>query len=179
MSGAVHKVYQAWPENGRSTGASPTCPEDIVTMETFPQRLSPRRQSPSPCLYGDNLLASRQSRGDKDKLENGGKFAGFNPRQQWRRHEFFTGRVGVIGTQTHLPPKFSFSSNLGHFVLKMLENAKILYVKKKYTEMSKFLGGRNPRFSKVGVPTTATPPAPVGDVPARQCRWDGSSPLLF
>ena len=25
-----------------------------------------------------------------------------------------------MGTQTHLPPKFSFSSDFGHFILKML-----------------------------------------------------------
>ena len=35
--------------------------------------------------------------------------------------------VGVIDTQTHLPPKFNFSSDLGHFVLKMFENAKKRY----------------------------------------------------
>ena len=38
---------------------------------------------------------------------------------------FGLGGVGVIGTQTHLTPKFIFSSDLGLFVLKMLENAKI------------------------------------------------------
>ena len=32
---------------------------------------------------------------------------------------------GFMGTQTHLPPKFSFSSDFGHFILKMLENAKL------------------------------------------------------
>ena len=31
---------------------------------------------------------------------------------------------GFIGTQTYLPQKFSFSSDFGHFNLKMLENAK-------------------------------------------------------
>ena len=34
------------------------------------------------------------------------------------------GGVEFIGTQTHLPQKFSFSSDFGHFILKMLENAK-------------------------------------------------------
>ena len=29
-----------------------------------------------------------------------------------------------MGTEVHLPPKFSFSSDFGHFILKMLENAK-------------------------------------------------------
>ena len=31
---------------------------------------------------------------------------------------------GFIGTQAHLLPKVSFSSDFGHFILKMLENAK-------------------------------------------------------
>ena len=35
---------------------------------------------------------------------------------------------GFMGTQTYLPPKFSFSSDFGHFILKMLENAKFAYV---------------------------------------------------
>ena len=35
------------------------------------------------------------------------------------------GGDGLIGTQTHLPQKFSFSSDFGHFILKMLENAKL------------------------------------------------------
>ena len=59
-------------------------------------------------------------------------------------------------------PKFSFSSNFGHFILKMLENAKNF--KKKVTEISKFLGGRHPRFFlSAGVLTPATP---VGDASA-------------
>ena len=35
---------------------------------------------------------------------------------------------GFMGTQTHLPPKLSFSSDFGHFIWKMLENAKFAYV---------------------------------------------------
>ena len=31
---------------------------------------------------------------------------------------------GFRGTQTHIIPKFSFSSDCGHFIMKMLENAK-------------------------------------------------------
>ena len=39
---------------------------------------------------------------------------------QGHRHEvLFGGGGGFIGTQTHLPPKFSFSSDFGHFILKM------------------------------------------------------------
>ena len=47
-----------------------------------------------------------------------------------------------MGTQTHLPPKFSVTSDFGHFILKMLKNAKFLIcVKKKDTEISSVLGG--------------------------------------
>ena len=38
---------------------------------------------------------------------------------------------GFIGTQTHLPPKLNFSSDFGHFILKMVVNAKLSCVKKK------------------------------------------------
>ena len=43
------------------------------------------------------------------------------------RTNFLTGGggVGVIGTQTHLPAKFSFSSDLGHFVLKIWKMTKL------------------------------------------------------
>ena len=41
-------------------------------------------------------------------VEGGGKGAA---------RKFWLG-VGFIGTQTHLPPKFSFSSGIGHFILK-------------------------------------------------------------
>ena len=34
---------------------------------------------------------------------------------------------GFKGTQAHLPQQFSFSSDFGHFILKMLENAKFSY----------------------------------------------------
>ena len=39
-----------------------------------------------------------------------------------------------ICTQTHLPPKFSFSSDFGHFILTMVENAKFSCVMKKVLE---------------------------------------------
>ena len=42
------------------------------------------------------------------------------------------GRVGFIGTQTHLPQKFGFSSDFGHFILKMFENAKKTFQEKSY-----------------------------------------------
>ena len=45
---------------------------------------------------------------------------------QERRHEVLIGGGGgFMGTQTHLPPKFSFSSDFGHLILKILENAKL------------------------------------------------------
>ena len=50
---------------------------------------------------------------------------------QGRRHEVLFGGDGFIGTQTNLPPKFSFSSDFGHFILKMVINAKLSCVKKK------------------------------------------------
>ena len=34
------------------------------------------------------------------------------------------GGDGFIGSQTHLLPKFSFYSDFGHFILKIVENAK-------------------------------------------------------
>ena len=37
---------------------------------------------------------------------------------QGGRHEVLIGGDGFMGTQAHLPPKFSFSSDFGHFILK-------------------------------------------------------------
>ena len=52
--------------------------------------------------------------------------------KQGRRHEvLFGGGDGFIGTQTHLPPKFSFSSDFDHLILNMVENAKLSYVSRK------------------------------------------------
>ena len=39
---------------------------------------------------------------------------------QGRRHEVLFEWDGFIGTESHLPPKFSFLSDFGHFVLKMV-----------------------------------------------------------
>ena len=45
---------------------------------------------------------------------------------------FFGGGDGFIGTQTHLPPKLSFYSDFGHFILKNGGKCKIfICVKKK------------------------------------------------
>ena len=46
-----------------------------------------------------------------------------------------------MGTQTHLPPKLSFSSDFGHFILKIVENAKKIYLsRKKILKDHPFLG---------------------------------------
>ena len=52
--------------------------------------------------------------------------------EQGRRQEVLIGeRDECIGTQTHLPQKFSVSSDFGHFILKMLESANNLNVSRK------------------------------------------------
>ena len=38
------------------------------------------------------------------------------------------GGVGFIGTQTHLPPTFSFFSDFSYFIFLKLENANLSYV---------------------------------------------------
>ena len=61
-----------------------------------------------------------------------------------------------MATQTYLPPKFSFSTDFGHFILKMLENAKFAYVSRKNILKYQFLGGTSPAdFSTAG---DASPP---------------------
>ena len=58
---------------------------------------------------------------------------------------------GFMGTQTHLPPKSIFSSDFGHFILKMLD-----YIQKNYVSRKKLLkyhnfGGTSPAdFSTAG-----------------------------
>ena len=55
------------------------------------------------------------------------------------------GGDGFIGTQINLPPKFGSSSDFGHFILKMVENAEFLSGwRKKDANISSFLGGRPP-----------------------------------
>ena len=65
--------------------------------------------------------------------------------QNWKLHGFNPLFFGIdpnslldefIGTKANLPPKFSFSSDFGHFILKMLENAKLSCARKKDTEIS-------------------------------------------
>ena len=81
--------------------------------------------------------------------------------RQGRRHEVLIGMVGFIGTQTHLPPKFSFSSDFGHFILKMLENTKNERFNIKFTEICKFLWESTPAvFKSAGVLTPRPSPPP-------------------
>ena len=65
---------------------------------------------------------------------------------------------GFIGTQTHLPPKFSFSSDFGHFILKMMENAKIVHMGQKKAEISSFLGGTSPQIVRLRGARLPVPP---------------------
>ena len=53
-------------------------------------------------------------------------------------HEVLIGGNGFIGTQIHIPSKFSFTSDCGHF--------KFIRFKEKDTEIPKFMGDRPPRF---------------------------------
>ena len=77
-----------------------------------------------------------------------------------------------MSTQTHLPPKFSISSDFGHFTLKMLENVKFKCVKKKVTQISLYLGDVHvPHLGDVHVPPLSAlmlqfpPSAPVAAHP--------------
>ena len=74
---------------------------------------------------------------------------------------------GFIGTQTYLPQKFSFSSDFGHFILKVVGNAKKNgdFCQEKDAEILPFLGGRPPWFFDCGgrVPR---PPPPTFDAHA-------------
>ena len=63
-----------------------------------------------------------------------------------------------MGTQTNLPTKFIFASDFGHFILKMLDYAKFVCVKKKVAEMLSFLGGTFPAdFSTAGDESSPPP----------------------
>ena len=56
-------------------------------------------------------------------------------RSQGRPRQVLFGGGGTdswaVGAQTHLPPKFSFSSDFGLFISKMLKNAKFANVSRK------------------------------------------------
>ena len=81
--------------------------------------------------------------------------------RQGSRHEVLFeggGEDGFIGTQTHLTPKFSFFSDFGHFILKMVENAKFPYVSKRYINIS-FSGGRPPLIFQLRGTRPPRPPA--------------------
>ena len=50
----------------------------------------------------------------------------FDGCNQWRRHELLTGGGRTLVRQIHLPPNSEFSSDFGHFILKILKNIKFL-----------------------------------------------------
>ena len=80
--------------------------------------------------------------------------------KQGRRHKALMGGGGIfimIGTQTHLPLKFSFSSDFDHFLFKMLQNAKFQYVLIK--KLLKFLYFW--RMSPANLSTGDTSPCPA------------------
>ena len=128
------------------------------------------------------------------------------PINKGRRHEILIGLVRLIGTQTHLPPKFSFSSDFGNFILKMLENARMRFFKRNFQSHStvmptsgyarlygiqmlyvsrktimKYLNfwGSTPRFLKVGVLTPATPPPPSATPLPITISWSMASHKLI
>ena len=77
-----------------------------------------------------------------------------------------------MGTQTHFPPKFSFSSDFGHFIWKMLENTKSLNVSRtKLLKYVNFWGSTHAVFKRAGV-VTPTPPPPSATplVPVSVCQ---------
>ena len=83
-----------------------------------------------------------------------------------------------MGTQTHLPPKFSFSTDFGHFISKVLENAKFANVsRKKILKYHNFWRDVPADFSTVGT----RPPAPAFDthVSSLQNVSDGGAKMQF
>ena len=65
-----------------------------------------------------------------------------------------------MGTQANLPPKFIFSPDFGHFILKMLDHAKLLYKSRKKLLKYIISGGTSPAdFSTAGDASPRPPPA--------------------
>ena len=67
-----------------------------------------------------------------------------------------------LGTQTHLrpPPKFNFSSDFGHFILKMLKNANIFNVSRKKILKYPNFWGYWPAVNKSAGGFNSAPPPP-------------------
>ena len=88
--------------------------------------------------------------------------------------------VGFIGTKIHLPQKFIFSSDFGHFILKRLEKAKNIPFKKQDPEISTFLREMHQARIQGGgtlgrAPTPGTEgPAPKTRVPSSQGQKEGT-----
>ena len=82
---------------------------------------------------------------------------------QERRHEVLF-RGGRIHGHPNPPiPKFIFSSDFGHFILKMFNYAKKLYVSRKKLLKYHNLGGRPPLISRLrGTRLPAPPPHAFG-----------------
>ena len=65
--------------------------------------------------------------------------------KQGRRHEVLTGGGGRnLFRQTHLPPNSVFSSDFGHFILKILNNVKFLVSSLKISVKIAISGGTSP-----------------------------------
>ena len=80
---------------------------------------------------------------------------------QGRRHQVLFGGTDswAVGTQTHLPLKFSFSTDFGHFISKMLENAKFANVSIKRCWNVIISGGTSPLIFRLRGTRPPRPPA--------------------
>ena len=65
---------------------------------------------------------------------------------------------GFMGTQTHLPPKSIFSSDIGHFILKVLDYSKKLHVSRKKLLKYHNFGGRPTLISRLRGTCPPVPP---------------------
>ena len=136
----------------------------MATMAEMPADV--RREAMAEAAWRSNSCNadptySLDSPGESENLFTFLFFFRFSPKCKGVPTKLWLG-VGFISTQSHLPPKFSFSSDFGHFILKILENAKIYVLRKKILKYPNFCGGRPRGFLKCG----GTPATPVGDAPA-------------
>ena len=77
-----------------------------------------------------------------------------------RRHKVLIGD-GFMGTQTHIHPKFSFSSDFGQFIMKIFAKSKFLFRIKKVAGISSFLGGGWGYLSRSFLDWGTRPPVPA------------------
>ena len=78
--------------------------------------------------------------------------------------KFCLGGDGLMGTQTHLLPKFSFSSDFGHFIWEMLENVKKYTCEEKSCWNILISEGTSPLISRL---RETRPPVPPFSAPMR------------